>query len=57
MADLAADGRTVRFAPVLFQPVAEDEASQVIGKISLGSPLNGAVDVAGPEQFRMDAYE
>jgi uncharacterized protein YbjT (DUF2867 family) len=56
MADLATDGCTVRFPPVLFQPVAEDDAIHVIGEISVGSPLNGTVDVAGPEQFRMDEF-
>jgi uncharacterized protein YbjT (DUF2867 family) len=54
LTDLVADGRTVRFPPVLFQPVAEDDAIRVIGQISVGSPLNRAVDVAGPERFRMD---
>jgi uncharacterized protein YbjT (DUF2867 family) len=56
MADLLADGRTLRFAPVLFQPVAEDDVIQVIGKISVGWPLNGTVDVAGPGQFLMDEF-
>jgi hypothetical protein len=32
---------------------AEDVASAV-GKISVGSPVNGIVEVAGPEQFRLD---
>lgn len=56
LADLATDGRAVRFPPVLFQPVAEDDAIQVIGKVSVGSPLNGAVDVAGPERLRLDDF-
>jgi uncharacterized protein YbjT (DUF2867 family) len=52
----AADGGIVRFAPVLFQPVAADDTIAVIGEISAGSPLNGKVEVAGPEQFRMDEF-
>jgi uncharacterized protein YbjT (DUF2867 family) len=56
MADAAADGGTVRFAPVLFQPIAADEVAQAVARISVGSPLNGIVEVAGPEQFPMDEF-
>ena len=54
--DAATDGGTVRFAPVLFQPIAEDDAVHAVGRISVGPPLNGKVEVAGPEQFRMDEF-
>ncbi len=56
MADAAADGGTVRFAPVLFQPIAADDVAQAVAKISVGSPVNGIVEVGGPEQFRMDEF-
>jgi uncharacterized protein YbjT (DUF2867 family) len=56
MADAAADGGTVRFAPVLFQPMAADDVAEAVGKITVGPPLNGVVEVAGPEQFRMDEF-
>jgi hypothetical protein len=29
---------------------------QAVGKIAAGSPLNGKVEVAAPEQFRMDEF-
>jgi uncharacterized protein YbjT (DUF2867 family) len=41
---------------VLFQPIAEDDAVQAVGRISMGPPLNGKAEVAGPEQFRMDEF-
>ena len=56
LAEAATSGVTVRFAPVFFQPIAEDDAVQAIGKISVGPPLNGRVEVAGPERFRMDEF-
>ncbi|HEV2260077.1 MAG TPA: SDR family oxidoreductase [Streptosporangiaceae bacterium] len=56
VADAATDGSIVRCAPVLFQPVAEDDAVQAVGKISVGPPLNGTAEVAGPERFRMDEF-
>lgn len=56
MAAAATDGSTIRFAPVLFQPIAEDDAVHVLGQIAAGSPLNGKVELAGPERFRMDEF-
>jgi uncharacterized protein YbjT (DUF2867 family) len=57
MADAAdADGGTVRFAPVLFQPIAGDDVARAVAGISAGSPLNGTAEVAGPERFRMDEF-
>jgi transaldolase len=40
MADEAIDGSTVRFAPVVFQPIPGDDVAQAVGKIAAGSPLN-----------------
>jgi len=56
LAEAATDGDTARFAPVHFQPMAEDDAVQTISRISVGPPLNGKVELAGPEQFRMDDF-
>jgi uncharacterized protein YbjT (DUF2867 family) len=56
LADAATDGGTVRLAPVLFQPMAEDDAVQAVARISVGPPLNAKAEVAGPDQFRMDEF-
>ncbi|MFF5208440.1 SDR family oxidoreductase [Streptosporangium sp. NPDC000396] len=56
IADDATDGDKVRMAPVLFQPIAGDDVARAIGRVSVGTPLNGRVEVAGPEQFRMDEF-
>jgi uncharacterized protein YbjT (DUF2867 family) len=56
MADAAADGSTVRIAPVQFQPIAADEVARAVGQVAVGSPVNEKVEVAGPEQFRMDEF-
>jgi uncharacterized protein YbjT (DUF2867 family) len=50
----ATDGNTVRLAPVLIQPIAADDVAGALGEDSVGSPVNGIVEVAGPEQFRLD---
>jgi uncharacterized protein YbjT (DUF2867 family) len=56
IADAATEGGTVRMAPVLFQPIAADDVAQAISRTAEGSPLNGRVEVAGPEQYRMDEF-
>ncbi|MBP2324960.1 uncharacterized protein YbjT (DUF2867 family) [Kibdelosporangium banguiense] len=56
MTDAATDGDTARFAPVLFQPIASDDVAKAVGRTSVGAPLNGIVEVAGPEEFRMDEF-
>jgi uncharacterized protein YbjT (DUF2867 family) len=56
MADAGSDGSTVRFAPVLFQPIAGDDVAQAVGRVTVGTPVNGIVEVAGPEEVRMDEF-
>ncbi len=54
IADAATEGNTVRLPSVGFQPIAADDVAKVVAKTAVGSPLNGTVEVAGPEQFRFD---
>ena len=54
MADEATDGTTVRLPHVLIQPMAADDVAKAVGKVAVGAPLNGTIEVAGPEQFRFD---
>ncbi|MCT9933917.1 SDR family oxidoreductase [Planotetraspora sp. A-T 1434] len=56
IADEATVDGKVHMAPVLFQPIAGDDVAQAVGRTAVGSPLNGRVEVAGPEQFRMDEF-
>jgi uncharacterized protein YbjT (DUF2867 family) len=54
IADAATDGNTVRLAPVLIQPMAADDVASAVSRTAVGTPLNGTVEVAGPERFRFD---
>jgi uncharacterized protein YbjT (DUF2867 family) len=54
LADISSDGDKVRLPPVLFQPMAADDVASAVGKIAVGPPLNGIVEIGGPEQFRLD---
>ena len=39
---------------MLIQPMAADDVAVAIGRIAVGAPINDTVEVAGPEQFRLD---
>ena len=54
IADGATEGGVVRIAPVLFQPMAAEDVAGAVAAVAVGAPLNGIVDVAGPERFRFD---
>lgn len=54
IADDATEDDAVRLAPVLIQPIAADDVASAVGRIAIGSPLNGIVEVAGPQRFRLD---
>src|SRR5262245_5776020 len=54
IADLATVDKTVRLAPVLIQPMAADDVAKAVGRVALGPPVMGVVEVAGPETFRLD---
>jgi uncharacterized protein YbjT (DUF2867 family) len=54
IAAAATQGNTVRLAPVLIQPMAADDVAKAVGRIAVGTPVNGVVEVAGPEEFRLD---
>jgi uncharacterized protein YbjT (DUF2867 family) len=54
IADAATDGDTVRLAHVLIQPMAADDVAAAVCEISQRSLADGVIEVAGPEQFRLD---
>jgi uncharacterized protein YbjT (DUF2867 family) len=56
IADAGTDGDTVRLAPVLIQPMAADDVATAVARTAVGPPANGIVEVAGPEQFRLDEF-
>lgn len=54
IADISAEGDTVRLAPVRFQPVFSDDVAAAVGRTAVGAPVNGVVEVAGPDVFQLD---
>jgi uncharacterized protein YbjT (DUF2867 family) len=44
------DGQTVHLSPALVQPIASDDVAAAIADAAFGAPVNGTVEVAGPER-------
>jgi len=54
IAQSGTDGSTVRLSSVLMQPMAAEEVSAAVADVALGQPVNGMIEVAGPDQIRQD---
>jgi uncharacterized protein YbjT (DUF2867 family) len=54
IADSGGDGHRVRLPPALIQPVAADEVAAALGELAGAVPANAMIELAGPEQFRLD---
>lgn len=54
IAESASDGKTIRLPPALMQPIVSDDVAAALADIALAAPENAIVEIAGPEQIRMD---
>jgi uncharacterized protein YbjT (DUF2867 family) len=54
IADSATDGNVVRLPTAYVQPIVSDEVVAALADLVMGTPINGTVEVAGPEKFRLD---
>jgi len=54
IAESSSDGETVRLAPVFVQPEAADDVAAALADVAVQEPVNGTVELGGPEQFRLD---
>ncbi|MBI4380302.1 MAG: SDR family oxidoreductase [candidate division NC10 bacterium] len=54
IAQSATDGQTVRLPPALMQPIVSDDVAAALADVAVEEPLNGTVELAGPEPIRMD---
>ncbi len=54
LADISMVGNKVLLPHVLFQPMAADDVASGVARIAVGQPVNGIVEIGGPEQFRVD---
>jgi uncharacterized protein YbjT (DUF2867 family) len=54
IAQAATDGDTVRLSDARIQPMAAEDVAEAVARTAVGPPLNGIIEVAGPEQFGLD---
>jgi uncharacterized protein YbjT (DUF2867 family)/quercetin dioxygenase-like cupin family protein len=54
MAKNATEGATVRLPSALMQPIAAEDVATTLANVAVGEPLNGTVEIAGPELIRQD---
>ena len=54
VADSSSVGDTVTLAPVFIQPESADDVATMLAELAVNEPVNGIVELAGPEEFRLD---
>ncbi len=54
IADFSTANNQVRLPTALIQPMAADDVASAVGQVAMGPPVNGTVEVGGPEQFGLD---
>jgi uncharacterized protein YbjT (DUF2867 family) len=54
IADSSTKDGAVLLPPILFQPEAAEDVAAALADIAEGAPVNGTVELAGPERFRLD---
>jgi uncharacterized protein YbjT (DUF2867 family) len=54
VADSSSEGNTITLAPVFVQPESADDVATTLAELAVNEPVNGIVELGGPEQFRLD---
>ena len=54
IAQSATDGQTIHLSPALLQPIASDDVAAALADVTVGPPVNGTLELAGPERISLD---
>jgi uncharacterized protein YbjT (DUF2867 family) len=54
IAQSTTEGQTVRLSPAFVQPVVSDDVAAALADVTPRTPVNGTVELAGPERLRLD---
>jgi uncharacterized protein YbjT (DUF2867 family) len=54
IAQASADGKSLHVTSAYIQPIVSDDVVAALADVAVGSPANGTMEVAGPEQFHLD---
>lgn len=55
IAQSGTEGQTVRLSPAMVQPIASEDVAAAMADVALGAPVNGTVEIAGPERVGLAA--
>ncbi|RCS21891.1 NAD-dependent epimerase/dehydratase family protein [Phyllobacterium salinisoli] len=53
IADSGTIGTIVHLSPAYVQPIASDDVADAMADVALGKPINGMIEIAGPERVRL----
>jgi uncharacterized protein YbjT (DUF2867 family) len=54
IAKASARGETIHLSPVHLQPIASNDIARAVAEVATGHPVNGTIEVAGPERIGLD---
>lgn len=54
IADFSTTGNKVHLPTALIQPMAADDVATEVGRVATGAPVNGMIEIGGPEKFQLD---
>ena len=54
IAQSATDGQTIRLSTAHIQPIVSDDVAAALAEVTLGTPVNGMIEIAGPERLGLD---
>jgi len=54
IAQASQEGEQLRVSSAFFQPIVSADVVAALADVALGPPINGIVEIGGPERFRMD---
>ena len=47
-------GSAIRLSSVLMQPIVSDDVAAAVTEVAIGQPINGMIEIAGPDRIRQD---
>ncbi|MBB2830270.1 UNVERIFIED_ORG: uncharacterized protein YbjT (DUF2867 family) [Rhizobium esperanzae] len=53
IAQAGAVGQMVHLSPAYVQPIASDDVADVMADVALSAPVNGTIEIGGPEKIRL----
>src|ERR1700743_883062 len=56
IADSLVDGDTIRAPHGAFQPIAASDVATAVSRAAAGDPINGVINIAGPDKAGMDDF-